>query len=223
MNGSLQRLTALSLLIHVIFFGTMLLTLKHSNHFVIPSPYIVNLVAPEARRESGNTREDAPKIVESSSSETRYPALETSKKPKTQSRREEKYLSERIAALEAKKKIERIVGLRGIISLRGYRGENKPVPLTEPTARGKGYTVDNYELIITKEIQQHWVFPEIGDKNIEAIVSIKIMKNGSVQIKEIEKKSGNRLFDRSAIRAITDASPLTPPPYEMEIGVKFHP
>jgi len=39
----------------------------------------------------------------------------------------------------------------------------------------------------------------------------------------IEKPSGNVLFDRSALRAIAKASPVTPPPYEMEIGVRFYP
>jgi TonB family protein len=55
------------------------------------------------------------------------------------------------------------------------------------------------------------------------VVSIRILKNGTLQVLNIERSSGIPLFDRSALRAITKASPVTPPPQEMEIGVRFYP
>jgi colicin import membrane protein len=81
----------------------------------------------------------------------------------------------------------------------------------------------DYYTKITKEIWQQWVFPETGDKNLEAIISIRIMRDGAVLISRVEKSSGNSLFDKSAVRAISKASPVTPPPREMEIGVRFYP
>lgn len=223
MNVSLQRLTVLSLLVHIIFFGITFLALKRSTHFVMPSPYIVSLVTPETRENSENSKKASSEAEEYKVSRLRQPTDETSHKPKALSREEEQHISDRITALEKIKKIEKIVRLRGIISLKKDKSENKHAPSAESASRGKGYAVDNYELRIAKEIQRHWVSPEIRDKDVEAIVSIKIMKDGSVHIKEIEKKSGNPLFDRSVLRAITNASPLTPPPYEMEIGVRFYP
>ena len=81
----------------------------------------------------------------------------------------------------------------------------------------------DYYARITKEIWQQWIFPETGDKNLEAIISIRIMRDGTVQVSRVEKSSGNSLFDKSALRAISKASPVTPPPHEMEIGVRFYP
>jgi TonB family protein len=63
----------------------------------------------------------------------------------------------------------------------------------------------------------------MGRKEIEAIVSVKILKDGTARVQRIEKSSGNALFDRSALKALAKASPLPPPPYEMEIGVRFYP
>ncbi|MCX5719973.1 MAG: energy transducer TonB, partial [Nitrospirae bacterium] len=74
-----------------------------------------------------------------------------------------------------------------------------------------------------KEIWQQWVFPDTGHKDLETIISIKIRKDGTITAQKIEKSSGNLIFDRSAIKAITKANPLSPPPYEMEIGVRFYP
>jgi TonB family protein len=54
------------------------------------------------------------------------------------------------------------------------------------------------------------------------IISIKIDKEGYIVAQEIEKSSGNKLFDRSATKALSRSSPLPPPPVAMEIGVRFY-
>ena len=77
--------------------------------------------------------------------------------------------------------------------------------------------------MITKEIWQQWVYPDTGKKDIEAIISVKILRDGTAIVQKVEKSSGNALFDRSAISALAKASPLPPPPQEMEIGVRFYP
>ncbi len=76
---------------------------------------------------------------------------------------------------------------------------------------------------ISEEIRQQWNWPAFGQKNLEAIIAIRIMKDGTISIQKIEKSSGNSFFDKSAIKALTKASPLSPPPYEMEMGVRFYP
>jgi TonB family protein len=50
-----------------------------------------------------------------------------------------------------------------------------------------------------------------------------IGKDGTLSGVKIEKASGDRFFDRSALNAVTKASPVSPPPYEMEIGIRFYP
>ncbi len=97
--------------------------------------------------------------------------------------------------------------------------EAKIGPITEAAGNVE------YGRLVGEEIRRQWQFPTdlLKDKTIEAIVSIRVLKNGFVQILRIEKSSGNPLFDRSALRAITKASPVTSPPHEMEIGVRFYP
>ncbi len=76
---------------------------------------------------------------------------------------------------------------------------------------------------VRKEIWQQWVYPDTGQKDLETIISIRIMKDGTISMQKIEKSSGNPLFDKSSIRALTKANPLSPPPYEMEISIRFSP
>ncbi len=72
-------------------------------------------------------------------------------------------------------------------------------------------------------INGDWHGEAIVQKDIETIVGIKILRDGTVIVQKIEKSSGNPRFDRSAIKALAKASPLPPPPYEIEIGVRFYP
>jgi TonB family protein len=63
--------------------------------------------------------------------------------------------------------------------------------------------------------------------NIETVVLARILRNGAVTDVTFEKRSGNRYFDDSAIRAIKKASPFPPLPAwirdnSIEIGIRFH-
>jgi colicin import membrane protein len=235
MNGpSLQRLTLLSLVFHLTFFLATFLVIKQSNRFVMPSPYVVNLVGPDVRTEGKGEAHS----VSQTQSQAQIPpvtkeaktAVEDTKAENTKavSKTEEKHVSDQISALKAKKNVERIAKLRNMISLKSsgggsLSGEGKPASPAGETGKGGGSLMDDYYSRITRDIWQNWVFPETGTKNLEAIISIKILRDGSLHVNRIEKSSGNSLFDRSALRAIAKASPVTPPPYEMEIGVRFYP
>ncbi len=89
---------------------------------------------------------------------------------------------------------------------------------------GKGTHTDSdsYYALITQKIWSQWVYPDFESAGLEVIISIKIDKDGKVISQEIEKSSGDVLFDRSATKAISKASPLPPPLIEMEIGVRFY-
>lgn len=235
--GPRQRLhlfIVFSLLIHLFSLSLSLILLNKDDHPVMPSPYVVNLVSPEVLPEIGEGKEKgelsdkarAPK-TQAEVAKTRVEGEKHAKEKGDSFKKDEEFISERIDAIRAKKRIERIAGLRNTISLQA-RGDStisrSPEQQNKGVSGGKGRTlVDDYYSRITSEIWQHWIYPDLGGQVMEAIVVIKIMKDGSVQIKGVEKTSGNSLFDRSAIRAITKASPLPPPPYEMEIGVRFYP
>jgi TonB family protein len=83
-----------------------------------------------------------------------------------------------------------------------------------------------YYNTIWERIKSSWTLPEdIKEKeaDLEAIISIKIDKNGILNNIWIERGSGNKYFDQSALRAISKAVPFPPPPMErsLEIGIRF--
>lgn len=91
--------------------------------------------------------------------------------------------------------------------------------------RGEGYGkgIDTYYSLISRRIWQNWVYPGAQIPGLEIIISIKIDRDGRIISHGVEKFSGNILFDRSALKAISEASPLPPPPSgEIEIGVRFY-
>jgi TonB family protein len=64
-------------------------------------------------------------------------------------------------------------------------------------------------------------------ENIEAIIQVQILRNGTIANVSFEKRSGNRYFDESALKAIKKASPLPPFPAWMrdssiDVGIRFY-
>jgi colicin import membrane protein len=219
---SLQKTTVISLALHISVLFIALLLLKQSNKFMIPSPYVVSLVSPEVLKGKGmdiRAKQETTKPLKDTSVVETAPKLDMKKKDK----KREEMVEERIAAIAAKKKVERLVKLRSEISLKASGKINRDGSETTPAQAGNGSLFDEYYTKIRKEIWQQWIFPDFGQKDLEAIIAIRIMKDGTISIQKIEKSSGNSFFDKSAIKALTKASPLPPPPYEMEMGVRFYP
>jgi len=81
---------------------------------------------------------------------------------------------------------------------------------------------ESYAALIIQKIQSKWIHPVFESRNLEAIISFRMDKDGNVISYKIEKSSGNKLFDHSAVRAILKSSPLPPHPVEREIEVRFH-
>lgn len=226
-DPSLQITTLISLLVHITFLSIALITIKQADHFVGPTPYIVSLVSPEIEETDVSEKgvaavgedESAPQMSLPSETLKNHRIFEDTKQ----------YISDRIVAIKAKKKVKDIVRLRNIISLKGSSSSKEEAAETVQHDEGEKEggewaTTDQYTKAIGGEIWQHYeVIPEIKGKNLEAIISITVMKDGTIKINKIEKSSGNLLFDRAVLNAIRKASPVSPPPYEMEIGVRFRP
>jgi colicin import membrane protein len=81
---------------------------------------------------------------------------------------------------------------------------------------------ESYHALIIKKIQSQWIHSSFASRDLEAIISFKMDKDGNVISHKIERSSGNYLFDLSAEKAILKASPLPPHPVEREIEVRFH-
>jgi outer membrane biosynthesis protein TonB len=226
---SLQKTTAFSALIHITVFFLAVLIIKQNNRIIMPSPYTVQLVSPEnvIKRSRSSAAPAHKKVVKSKVSKpvlTKKPSLQVSRK-----KRQEKSIDEAIHELRKKKQSQKkdvqILALSHQVNARrsGKTGDTVvPGRPAEGTA-AKGSLFDGYYHQITAEIWQEWIYPDIENNNLETIVLVKIMRDGTIHVQRVEKKSSNILFDRSALKALAKASPVSPPPYEMEIGIRFYP
>jgi len=217
----LQKTALISLALHLIVFMITVLILKQSHHIVMPSPYTVSLVSPDSLHKSAAGKGKSDTVIR----EITESIAHTSKAMKSEkdTEKENQSIKEKISALKAKEKIKKIVELRSIISLKAGADDRSVQTTTASSSHAKGDLFDDYYRKITQEIWQQWIYPDTRRKDIEAIVSVKILKDGTALVQKIEKSSGNALFDRAALKALAKASPLAPPPYEMEIGVRFYP
>lgn len=214
-----------SIFLHALIVAATFIIARHSNLYKIPAPYIVTIVdslnSGDKIAPKGSIQDqEVPQAVKN-------PPIQVSPKQKDIHRQQDEMtVKERIEALQAKKRIEKMAALRKIVDIGGIKSEvrsQKPEAQTKgSTAGNQNYGGDYYSMVINK-IRHQWIFPESIDRDLLAIITIKIAKDGSVTIGRMEQSSGNALFDRSALRAISKASPLPPPPQEMEIGVRFRP
>jgi TonB family protein len=91
--------------------------------------------------------------------------------------------------------------------------------------------LDDYYDMIWAKVKKEWTLPgdiSKGNAGLETIIVIIIERDGKIQKSWFEKRSGNALYDQSAMRAIKKADPLLPLPKELsdstfEIGIRFHP
>lgn len=99
---------------------------------------------------------------------------------------------------------------------------------------GGGIAVDEnlrrYLIAVNSQIQEHWVLPDLQNwkENVEAIVIIRVRRDGVVIESSFKKKSDNVFFNQFVEKTLKLSSPLPPFPIginqsEMEIGLKFRP
>ncbi len=227
---SIQRTAALSFAVHLVAFLIVVLVMRQSSQIIMPSPYIVQLVNPGAVNGfDRDERTESPRETQAAAQPAETPKKNMKEESAKDKMVRQKLLEDKIAVLAAKDaakkkiaKLEKIVSLRKVISLKAG-SVKKTKTNAQATGQGKGMPFDEYYSKITKEIWQEWVYPDIGRKDIEAVIAVKILKDGTAIVQRVEKSSGNSLFDKSAIKALAKASPLSPPPDEIELGVRFYP
>jgi colicin import membrane protein len=86
-----------------------------------------------------------------------------------------------------------------------------------------------YYAMVWSRIKERWALPQgiLPGEVLEAIIDVTILRNGAVTQVNFEKRSGNRYFDESAMKAIRKASPLPPLPAwisenSLGVGIRFH-
>jgi colicin import membrane protein len=103
------------------------------------------------------------------------------------------------------------------------------------SGEGGGRAVDpamqQYYLAVWEKIKNAWNAPGMSkfSKNlVEMVVTIRIRKDGRIVDINIEKRSGNRVYDESILRVLRAVDPLPPIPPSLnldfhEIGFRFYP
>ncbi len=87
-----------------------------------------------------------------------------------------------------------------------------------------------YYAAVTSRIQSHWYIPPLQnwDDSLEAVLVIKVNRNGTITKTFFEKKSANLYFNQFVSKTVQKSAPLPPFPKElekknMEIGLRFSP
>ncbi len=85
-----------------------------------------------------------------------------------------------------------------------------------------------YYSVVWSMIKENWALPEgiLSDNDLETVIGAKILKNGSVVELNFEKRSGNRYFDESAMKAIKKVGAFPPLPEWLnekyiDLGIRF--
>ena len=78
---------------------------------------------------------------------------------------------------------------------------------------------------ISEKIKTSWVYPA-SQPSAQAIITIKIAKDGKIIDAQVEESSGDSAYDASALRAVQKANPLPPLPSlrygnPLELGLRF--
>ncbi len=86
-----------------------------------------------------------------------------------------------------------------------------------------------YYAMIWSRIKGGWALPQgiLPGEVLETVIDVTILRSGAVTGMNFEKRSGNRYFDESALKAIRKAVPFPPLPAwisegSLDVGIRFH-
>ena len=166
---------------------------------------------------------------------------------KVKKREEEELVDSSIKGIKEKQEKKAVAGeiqsireniLGGPGKTTGVTTPAKTVSVTSPLQGGGGggkvtgelfeVRFKDYYNAVGAKIQSVWIYQGEAAKDLQTVLSIGIARSGELRSVRIEKKSGNSLFDESAIKAVKKAAPFAPIREEikgdfLEIGVRFCP
>jgi colicin import membrane protein len=142
-------------------------------------------------------------------------------------------LNDRIKEMRRRTEYLDVTKTKGSSGTGGARGTGGGYGLPG-SSEGGGASLDpvsqRYMLEIWEKIKNSWGLPGMASfkKDLETIVTIRIRKDGRIVDINIEKRSGNRIYDESILRVLRSVDPLPPIPTTlnmetMEIGFRFLP
>lgn len=221
-TGNFHNMIFLSLAIHLIIFTVILISIPTtSRHLTFGTAYSVQLVSSEVALSSNNSSSlnnilESKKAPDSIIIKRKINSIYSSpiKTQKTEKLNVEKAVSAIRQKENARSKTSEATAASGRPNMSD----------TEVNAQANEYIE-----AVWSRVKQNWTVPQslLPAKNITAIIDVKISRNGALQYAGFEKRSGNRYFDDSALRAVKKSSPFPPLPYwirdnSIEIGIRFH-
>ena len=242
----LLKMGGVSLAIHIVLVIFLSLNPWPTIIKVQPTAYTVNLV-PIAVPEP-ETRFKQPPLPPIKEEEKQKPItkpkkddmVEKVKKPdkkvvKTEEKKVDlKKLQEDLEELRKKVKLDEI---RKRVAHREKEEKKPPVSSPAPVVSSSKPSsisesiVNQYYSLIWAKIKEAWTIPKnvLEERvDLETVIVVIIEKDGRIKKYWFEKKSGNDLYDQTAVRAIKKAEPLPPLPNELgeetlEVGIRFSP
>ena len=233
-NGfSLNKMVCLSLFIHIVALSLIIFSPT------VPSPkwtfgpvYSVQLVNLQETSFRGNTASSLSKEILTTSPAPgaivlKRPVETISSVPVRQVDVQKKQNPQREKAVEAvRKKVQLSAKTPNRTASAGTESSAASAPPGNTEINQKKAS---YYAAIWSRIKGQWSLPRdiLSKENIETVIQARILRNGAISDIIFEKRSGNRYFDDSAMKAIKKASPLPPLPEwirdnNIEIGIRFH-
>ena len=135
-------------------------------------------------------------------------------------------IRKRAAAAEPTPKLQKKDGSNAKAMPEEKAGPASPQPAGDADMDAKN---NAYYAMIWSRIKRGWALPQgiLPGDVLETVIDVTILRNGAVTEVNFEKRSGNRFFDESALKAIRKASPFPPMPAwigeaSLGVGIRFH-
>jgi outer membrane biosynthesis protein TonB len=242
-NGNLLKMGGASLFVHVTMVFFLSLNPFPKIVKIQPTPYTVTLMPVSVQEPEIQKPSPPPVVNQEKPKPTEKPKkddlVEKVKKPQKENK-ELKDLQKAIDEIRKKIAIDEIQ--RRVARREKPERRVAPVAPVAPLAPivsspqssgGMEPILNQYYGIICAKIREEWTIPEnlLKEKemvDIETIIVLIIDRDGKIQNSWFEKKSGNTIYDQSAMRAIMKAEPFPSFPRELsektlEIGYRFFP
>lgn len=141
-------------------------------------------------------------------------------------------LDQAISKIERKVKTRKKDTLQEAISRIESKVKQQSASSGPPAGAQVGIAIQLYKVEVENRIKENWGYPAAfmdpeKNKNLEALVIVKVSRDGTILKSWFEKRSGNTGFDESVRKAVERSNPLPPFPegyvktYE-EIEINFN-
>ena len=226
-NGNIFKMIILSLILHLLVISTVIVVVPTtSRHLTFGQAYSVQLVGPEVMLSVKETSALNDILQQNETASSIIVKKEVSSLSSTPVKKEEDSkltIEKAISALRQKESSTPQAAPDAKPSAAASGPARGNVPQAQASSR-----LNEYYGFIQSRVHGNWILPQAlrPRDNVETIIEVRILSNGEVERLNFEKRSGNRYFDDSAMKAVQKSIPFPPFPEGMmdnyiEMGIRF--